>query len=408
MKKAITLGTTLIFILCVGCANSEISNSVYESQNTDNLQSESANLEPTTSEHTDSINCDENGFEILPINVPVHIDDPETSFHDFFASLGITEWSLTSYDKEVIYGDDVVAFVSYDLGNDAIFMATIFQNMNGSWDVERWYFHNPNAQIVYSLIEKAIEDILAYERSSECEWNKSAFRSNTILGLMFGDVALEYVFYCFENGKGQGDRGMILAELGSHILGSRDNVPSGWRTGEEWFSQLEPLEIVALPPFDIGALGFPKYEEMAAKSIIDELSRFHSNMLAVTHIHHVKEEDDMLTLWVTGWFSSYSLYEKKLVMTTGGEIRARIEYKKDAENQYVVVNFIQSQDGGSYLSSIEAFCLPIPGLFEEMIDYNFTDLKPKMIDALQRHFETVGLVGIYLYDEAWGLRTQLT
>ena len=346
---------------------------------------------------------------LLTINVPAQIGNPETSFQDFFASLGVTEWSLMSYDENVTRGDDKGAFVTYDLGSAGLFTVCVFQNMNGSWDVEYWRFLNPNTPILQSLIEKAIADILAYEHTDESEWNKETFRSNTIDSVMYGDTTLEYVYYCFENDNGQGGRGMILAELGSRILGSRDNVPKGWATGEEWFSKLYPLEIVTLPPFNIDALGFSKFEALAAKALIDEKNRYYHDALIVTHIHHAKEDGDALTLWVTGLFSCYTLYEKKLVMTSGGEIRACIEFKKDPANQYIVTNITQAMDGSDYPLSIKAFCEPIPGLYEEMMDFNFYDeLQPKIIDALRKHMNAAGLIGIYLYDESWDRRTLLS
>jgi len=285
---------------------------------------------------------------------------------------------------------------------------TIFRNANGSWDVEDWRFINPNTQVIQSLIEKAITDIQAYEHTDESEWNKSAFRSNTILSIMYGDDALWYIYYCFNNGAGLSERGMILAELGSRILGFRDNVPKGWKTGEEWFSQLRPLEITKLPAFDIDALGFSEYETLAANAIIDHISRYYSNALVVTRIHHANEDSDKLTLWVTGWFSCYMLYEKKLDMTSGGEIRACIEFEKDATNSFVVTNYTEGRDGAEYISSIKAFCEPVQGLYEEMIDYDFIELEHIMIDALRKYLKATGLTGIYLFDESWDRRTLLS
>ena len=106
--------------LCVGCTtgHAEVQSPVAEMEDAPVLI---------------DVETDLNSDSLLSIDVPVQIGNHETSFRDFFASLGVTEWSLTGYDENVTRGDDKGALVTYDLGDAGQFTVCVFQNMNGSW-----------------------------------------------------------------------------------------------------------------------------------------------------------------------------------------------------------------------------------------------------------------------------------
>jgi hypothetical protein len=91
---------------------------------------------------------------------------------------------------------------------------------------------------------------------------------------------------------------------------------------------------------------------------------------------------------------------------TGAEGRKNvINYRN--ESSIIILVFAQNQDGADYPISIKAFCKPIPGLYEEMMDYGWADIEPKTIDALRKHIVGAGLSGIY-YQDNWERRTQLS
>jgi hypothetical protein len=115
----------------------------------------------------------------------------------------------------------------------------------------------------------------------------------------------------------------------------------------------------------------------------------------MVRVHRSQQDGSKLSMWVTGSTASFELYGTKLVQSGGGENRVYLEFESK-DGVYELSQITKAEDGSGYAPSIEAFCAPIPGLYNEMMEYEwYEDLRTKMIDALKIYLNQAGLTGVY-------------
>jgi hypothetical protein len=216
----------------------------------------------------------------------------------------------------------------------------------------------------------------------------------------YGEPAYKYMTGQFANGKGKGERGDLMAEACIEILGYRNNVPKGWKSGEEWYSQLKPLEIVPLPPVNP-----PKgktLEELATAAALKRYKPYNENgvVMVAPYVFDKFEEGDMLTIWVTVDFQQYLLYEKKLVQISGGVVPAAIKLRKGSDGSYAFAEYIEAKDGAGFVPSIKEFCKQKSGVAEKIIEQygKHKELAAKIHESLIAYLKVNNLTGIYLED----------
>jgi hypothetical protein len=337
------------------------------------------------------------------ITLPVMLDDPEINLVDYFRSVGFDASLLRTDDNIVIYGEKGLSLI-FDLGDGMTFYADVLKRKKEGtvkWELTSSSFGNPKGRLLAGLIEDSLDAIAAMKGSDESDWNKQAFRDNTLSYFeKYGTPALDYMLAQFEKGRGKGEKGMLMAEACSRILGSADNVPAGWKSGEEWYSQLKPLQVVALPPVSRPAGNMP--EELATTASLKRYSAHESGgiVLVALHVFDSYEKDKILTIWATVLEQQYVLYEKKLVENGGGIIPAAIKFKKGADGSYTLEKYIEAKDGSAFAPSIREFCKPKKGVADKILKHygEYGDLFVKMNENLTKYLKDNNLTGIILED----------
>lgn len=269
----------------------------------------------------------------------------------------------------------------------------------------------PEEESLAALIERKLDAIIAMQKSNESEHNKNAFKGNTLLEIAkYGEPALAYMLDQFAKGNGKGERGNLMAEACILILGPRNNVPKGWRSGEEWYSKLKPLEITPLPPASRPSGN--TVEALVDAAALEHYKGYHPNgvVLVASHVFDKHEEGDVLTIWATVFYSEYVLYgREKLVQNTGGVVPAAIKYRRLGNGSYALSEYVEARDGALFEPSIREFCRPKPGVADEMLKHymNYSDLIEKMRRNLVGYLQANGLSGVYL-ETPGGERIPLT
>ena len=348
----------------------------------------------------------------VKITIPLKLADPEKTLVDYFKSIGY-DARLTKKDDNVERGNEKGLYLIFDLGNGTSFQATVFRlhnKENDAWEIIDFSFISPKGELLVALIEQKLDTIISVQKSDESEYNKNAFKSNTLNEIAnYGEPAYGYMTGQFANGKGKGERGDLMAEACIELLGYRNNVPKGWKSGEEWYSQLKPLEITALPP-----LSPPKgktLEELATAAALVHYKSYNENgvVMAAPYVFDKYEEGDMLTIWVTVDFQNYMLYGKKLVKDGGGVVPAAIKLHKNSDGNYTLAEYIEAKDGSGFSPSIREFCKQKSGVAEKIIKQygKHTELAVKIRESLIAYLKANNLTGIYLEDYN-GEQTSLT
>lgn len=346
------------------------------------------------------------------ISVPVTLADPEKTIADYFKSIGY-DARLVSKDDNVQRGNEKGLVLVFDLGNGASFHATVFRSGgdNGeTWEIVDSGFANPGGELLSALIDQKLDEIMSMQQSNESEHNKDAFKGNTLLEIQgYGKPALDYMLEQFAEGKGKGRRGDLMAEACILLLGDTNNVPEGWKSGEEWYSELKPLQIKALPP-----ARRPEgrtLEELAVSAALEHYKAYDKNgvALAAVHVFDSYEDGDMLTIWATVLKHEYLLYDKKLVESSGSVVPAAIKLRKTTDGAYTLAEYIEAKDGSAFAPSIREFCKPKAGVADKILKHygDYSDLFDKMKQNLINYLKENNLKGIYL-EERDGSQTSLT
>jgi|GEM_PF-5079186 len=346
------------------------------------------------------------------ISIPMTLADPEKTLVDYFKSIGYSA-RLVSKDDNVERGNERGLVLAFDLGNGASFHATVFKctgDDGNTWEIVDSSFTNPGGELLEALIEQKLEAIIAMQKSNESEHNKNAFKGNTLIEIeSYGKPALDYILDKFAKGEGKGERGDLLAEACIRILGYSNNVPKGWKSGEEWYSQLKPLEIATLPP--ASKPEGKTLEELATLAALERYKPYNKNgvVLVVPHVFDKYEEGDMLTLWATVYEQEYLLYGRKLVESSAGIIPAAIKLRKNADGTFTLAEYIEAKDGAGFAPSIREFCKPKSGVADKILNHygKESNLHDKMHESLIAYLEANNLTGIFLEDYD-GERTPLT
>lgn len=337
------------------------------------------------------------------IALPVMLDDPEKMLVDYFKSVGFNASLVKTDDNIVIYGEKGLNLI-FDLGDEMAFYADVLKREKDGavkWELTGSSFGNPKGRLLAGLVEDGLDAIIAMKGSDESDWNKQAFHDNTLLYFeKYGTPALDYMLAQFEKGGGKGERGMLMAEACSRILGSAYNVPAGWKSGEEWYSQLKPLQVVSLPPVSRPAGNTP--EELATAAALERYSPYEKGgiVLVAPHVFDSYEKDNTLTVWATVLEQQYVLYGEKLVESSAGIIPAAIKFKKDANGRYTLDKYIEARDGSGFAPSIREFCKPKKGVAEKILKHygEYGDLFVKMNENLIQYLKDNNLAGIILED----------
>jgi hypothetical protein len=339
------------------------------------------------------------------IAIPLKLADPEKTLVDYFKSIGY-DAKLTKKDDNVERGNEKGLYLIFDLGNGTSFQATVFRlggRENGVWEIIDSGFISPKGELLTALIEQKLDAIISTQKSDESEHNKSAFKSNTLLEIAgYGEPAYGYMTGQFADGKGKGERGVLMAEACIEILGYRNNVPEGWKSGEEWYSQLKPLEITALPP--VSPPRGETLEELAAASALEHYKPYNINgvVLVAPYVFDKYEEEDLLTIWATVDRREYLLYGKKLVENGGSVVPAAIKLRKKPDGSYTLVEYTEAKDGAGFAPSIREFCKQKSGVAEEMIGQygKHSELAEKIRENLLAYLKVNNLTDIYLEDHS--------
>ena len=346
------------------------------------------------------------------ISVPVTLEDPEKTLVDYFKSIDYSA-RLVSKDDNVQRGNERGLALMFNLGNGMGFYATVFKRTgDGSeaWEITDSSFANPGGGLLVALIQQKLDAIITMKKSDESDWNKTAFKDNTLMEIeKYGKPALNYMLEQFAKGNGKGERGDLMAEACILILGNANNVPKGWKSGEEWYSQLKPLEITALPP-----ASRPEgitLEEIATSAALERYKPYDKNgvVLVTPHVFDKYEKGDILTIWATVYEQEYLLYDKKLVENGGGIIPAAIKLRRNTDGTYTLTQYIEAKDGTGFAPSIRKFCKLKSGVADKILKYcgNYDDILAKMQENLIAYLKANNLTGIFL-EKRGGEQTPLT
>ncbi len=347
----------------------------------------------------------------IRITIPKTITDPEKSFVDFFKSIGYDS-RLVVKDNNVKRGNETGLSLQFDLGNGTIFYATVFKLGNkedNAWEVLDSSFGNPDKELLSALIETKLDEIIAGQNSDETDHNKEAFKSNTLDEIVkYGEPAYDYMAGQFASRNGKGARGDLMAEACIEIIGYRNNVPAGWKTGEEWYSQLKPLEMAALPsvkPPEGNTL-----EELATAAALEHYKPVNKEgiVLVAPYIYDKYEENGILTIWVTVRYQEYTLFGKKLAESGGGSGPAAIKLRRSSDGTYSLAGYIEAMDGSGFGPSVRKFCKLKKGVAEKILNHSGNlELNTVLRENLLNYLKENNLTGIYL-EEYNGKQTPLT
>lgn len=399
MKKSVsfTVITLLIPFILIGCTSAQLVRN--------EVVSENKVAQPQVFVTQDDSN---------PVNiaVPVTLADPEKTLVDYFKSIGYSA-RLVSKDDNVQRGNERGLILVFDLGNGMSFNATVFKRTSDgdeTWEIVRSGFGNPKGELLKALIEQKLNEIIAMQESNESEHNKNAFKGNTLLEIeRYGKPALDYMLEQFAKGKGKGERGDLMAEACILILGNTNNVPKGWKSGEEWYSKLKPLEITALP--SVSRPEGKTLEELATSAALERYKPYDKNgiVLVAPHVFDKYEKGDMLTIWATVYEQEYLLYGKKLVENGGGIIPAAIKLRKNTDGTYTLAQYIEAKDGTDFSPSIKEFCKPKSDVADKILKHYgaYDDILAKMQENLIAYLKVNNLTGIFL-EKRGGEQTPLT
>ncbi len=346
------------------------------------------------------------------ISVPVTLEDPEKTLVDYFKSIGYNA-RLLSKDDNVKGGNEKGLILVFDLGNDMSFNATVFKRtgeIDETWEIADSHFINPKDDLLKALIEQQLDAIITMKKSEESDWNKTAFKDNTLLEIeYYGKPALDYMLEQFAKGAAKGERGDLMAEACIRILGNNNNVPKGWKSGEEWYSQLKPLEISVLPP--ISRPEGKTIKELVTAAALEHYKPYNKNgvILVASQIFGNYEEDNMLTIWATVLKEEYLLYGKKLVEDNASHVPAAIKLRKDSDGSFTLVEYIEAKDGAGFAPSIREFCKSKSSVAERILeDYGKkNNLHDRISESLLTYLKENNLTGIFLEGRD-GTQTPLT
>lgn len=335
------------------------------------------------------------------ISVPVTLEEPEKTLVDYFKSIGYNA-RLVSKDDNVKRGNEIGLILKLDLGNDMSFNATAFKRTRDgdeTWEIIDSHFVNPKDELLKVLIEQQLDEIITMKKSEESDWNKSAFKDNTLLEIeSYGKPALDYMLEQFAKGNGKDERGDLMAEACILILGNTNNVPKGWKSGEEWYSQLKPLKISALPP--VSRPEGKTLEELVTAAALEHYKPYNKNgvVLVAPQVFGKYEEDNMLTIWATVLKEEYLLYGKKLVEDNASRVPAAIKLRKDSDGSFTLVEYIVAKDGAGFAPSVREFCKPKSSVAERILeDYGKkNNLHDQICESLLTYLKANNLTGIFL------------
>jgi beta-lactamase regulating signal transducer with metallopeptidase domain len=214
-----------------------------------------------------------------------------------------------------------------------------------------------------------------------------------------GEEALQYMLAQFEKGNAEGLRGAIMMQLSKELLGLRNNVTDDTLSPMEWYQALDIIEDTLLPDFQYD--GPDTIEKLVYAAEIEQNSGTHLQGFTIVapKIFGSYEEGKLLRVFATTYSGRYRLYGKVLDQVGGSVVPAAITYKKDKNGNYVLLDYLQSQDGAHWAPSIREFCrMPlsgqeIPGLADTIIGHyaDYDDLRQLHFDNLYKHLAANGI-----------------
>lgn len=259
----------------------------------------------------------------------------------------------------------------------------------------------------------------------------------------YGDSALIYCFYLFEQG-GQNDlKGHLMLHVCNAIQPEARN-DIGYETGQLWYDELkkQAYKLKEIYSMDELEKHYPTYylllkllSEGFGESMNEiRLSNFTYNgddeilklvygteiekyleedrfLIPAAHIHGKYEEENRLKVIATIYHNSYKLYGEKVKSVGGGVIPVAITYRRDSNNNYILEEYVQSRDGSEFGPSIKEFCTypvsgkEISGLADRIMNHysDYEDLHQLQRSNLIEHLNRYHLTGISMvtnYDDS--------
>lgn len=243
--------------------------------------------------------------------------------------------------------------------------------------------------------------------------------------LKFGDEGLVYLLEQFKSGESLGLRGTLMKILCVELLDERNNVVN-WEelTSKEWYDQLDIIEAIDLPDFDIGSLFGITFEQ---KQVVDKdslviyiddikellkedrilflayagaLNKYNNNdptiaTIVAPIIYGSTNIDGKIEIFTTVFIKDISVYGTTLKEVSGSIIPTKIVYEWEEESEdYVLTDYIEAMDGSYWASSIREFCGKNTRIAEEMIqDYSTEEIKELMDENISFFMKYIDFVG---------------
>ncbi len=254
-------------------------------------------------------------------------------------------------------------------------------------------------------IEEYLDKIMSSPKSSSNPGDYINAHQNEYENIIkLGDEALEYLFSEFEAGNSNGLRGHIMMQLCKDILGVRNNVTDESLLPQEWYFQLSIYEETILPNFVYD--GKDLIEKLVYNTEIEKsINPYQDGFIVVApKIHAYYEEGNKLKVFVTTYYSTYSLYDKVLSENGGGVVPAAITYVKNENGNYSLEEYEQAMDGSYFSKSIRDYStMPVSGeKIEELADIilnhygNYDDLFILHKENLIKHLKDNNQYGVNL------------
>ncbi len=232
-----------------------------------------------------------------------------------------------------------------------------------------------------------------------------------------GEPALVYMLAEFQKGNQTGLKGALMKELCADMLGNRA-VDRGtvYSSGQEWYDNLDIQQEVMLPPFtierqdpieqlayDAAMMAYPSYSVEGNQGLC----------VVALKIHDSSQEGGKLRIFATVYYESYRFYGTRLIEESAGIVPTAITYVMDSDENYSLEEYLESEDGGMWQPSIEAFCVTptsgktIKGLTEKIIDAygDHSELFEIEKDNLREYLISNRLIGVEVIDSSGNAKT---